>query len=146
MQVFHSSQNIPAISHNSIYFARKETYGDNLSAGYFLLPRTKEETRICSFNFLPQDLLNSARKCAIAIAEAISAGRFWPPSTSYATRNDPLKLLYPDGIESNFTPPEVSGYRIDTDFINSLKKAPEEEPDHINYQDDDVISPENNVL
>ncbi len=52
---------------------------DELTCGYFLLPKNVSETTVESWSIKPE-LLESSRACAEGIANAIREGEFWPPA------------------------------------------------------------------
>lgn len=76
------------------------------TAVYFTLPKIKERTNIYAFKTRPltPGLLASAEQCAVAIADAIEARRFWPPGTD-SKYGSPFDYLFPDGILKNATDP-----------------------------------------
>ncbi|MFA5264652.1 MAG: PD-(D/E)XK nuclease family protein [Opitutaceae bacterium] len=80
--------------------ALRDEQGVKAKAGYFVLPRTKEDTAVRTWESLSPEHLLHAQDCAIAVSEAIASGRFWPPSPR-ARWNDELARLFPDGIEAD---------------------------------------------
>lgn len=80
--------------------ATKAEHGGSASAGYFVLPKTSADAAILLWSDLTPEHLAHAERCAIAAADAIARGRFWPPAEK--TRGDePSDYLFPDGIEAN---------------------------------------------
>ncbi len=73
------------------------------AAGYFILPKTKEETEVRIWEELGADRLREAESCAVAVARAIAAGRFWPPAPR-RTWDEAYEALFPEGIESAVEP------------------------------------------
>jgi ATP-dependent helicase/nuclease subunit B len=80
--------------------AARPIYGDRLAAGYFLLPKTKEETRLRLWEDLAPEQVLHAEACAVAVAEAVASGRFWPAAAKLAYPHD-TDYLFPDGIDLN---------------------------------------------
>lgn len=62
--------------------------GMTIESGYFVLAADPEESDVMQFD-LPQDLLDSALRCAEAAASAISRGVFWPPRQVPSSWEDP---------------------------------------------------------
>jgi ATP-dependent helicase/nuclease subunit B len=52
----------------------------NLQLGYFLLPPALEDTRVQVWDDLTPEMLDSARRCAEGVCQAIRKGSFWPPA------------------------------------------------------------------
>jgi ATP-dependent helicase/nuclease subunit B len=80
--------------------ASRPDYGDQVSAGYFILPKTKEETGLRTWDDLTPEHLQHAEQAAVAVAEAVAAGRFWPPAAKLAYEH-PSDYLFPDDVERN---------------------------------------------
>lgn len=51
-----------------------------LTTGYFLIPPSLEDTRVQCWDELSDSLLESARRCAEGVCEAVRGGLFWPPA------------------------------------------------------------------
>jgi ATP-dependent helicase/nuclease subunit B len=81
--------------------ALRQELGNEARAGYFLIPRTKEDCAVVEWTELSRELIDQAECCAIAVAKAIEAGRFWPPAPSPRWR-DEIGRLFPDGVETDF--------------------------------------------
>lgn len=79
--------------------AMRATYGTDVAAGYFVLPKTKEGTGIRLWTQLTPAHLVQAEACARAIGRAVAAGRFWPPAS--LRYEDEADYLFPDGVEAN---------------------------------------------
>lgn len=78
--------------------ALRANRGIEARAGYFVLPRTKEDTAIHIWEDLSPDQLRAAESCAVAVARAIANRRFWPPAPKPRWR-DELARLFPDGVD-----------------------------------------------
>jgi ATP-dependent helicase/nuclease subunit B len=77
----------------------QEPFGPIATCGYFALPKAVTETAVLTWDDLTPDLLASARNCAAACAEAIAAGRFWPPAEK-VTYDDFERLFHGSAAES----------------------------------------------
>ena len=71
-----------------------------LSCGYLNLPKAVGDTALALWPELDADLQASANTCADAVAEAIRAGKFWPPAEIAAER-DPFAALFHHGVEDS---------------------------------------------
>ncbi len=79
--------------------AMREKFGAEVSAGYFVLPKTKQATGIRLWTQLAPEHLLHAEATARAIGAAVANGRFWPPAKiAYA---DDFDYLFPDGVEAS---------------------------------------------
>jgi len=76
----------------------REKFGTHVSAGYFVLPKTKESTAIRLWEQLTPDHLLHAEATTKAIGRAVAQGRFWPPAEKVS--NDDFEYLFPDGINA----------------------------------------------
>jgi hypothetical protein len=89
----------------------REKFGSNVAAGYFVLPKTKENTAIRLWEQLTPEHLLHAEATAKAIGRAVAQGRFWPPAEKgYA---DDFDYLFPDGVLA----------AVDSAAMESLTKA-----------------------
>ncbi|PTY04936.1 hypothetical protein DB347_19785 [Opitutaceae bacterium EW11] len=79
--------------------ALRHEFGAFASAGYFVLPKTTQGTRLRLWTELTPEHLAHAEACAVAVGRAIAEGRFWPPAK--LKYEDDADYLFPDGIESN---------------------------------------------
>ena len=77
--------------------ALRPDIGEHVAAGYFILPKTKEETGLRLWTDLSAEHLLHAESCALSIARAVRAGRFWPPAEKLSYEH-PTDVLFPDGI------------------------------------------------
>jgi ATP-dependent helicase/nuclease subunit B len=77
--------------------AIRTSFRAQASAGYFVLPKIKEETGLRLWEQLTPEHLVHAERCAVAIARAVAARRFWPPAADLRGR-DPYEHLFPDGV------------------------------------------------
>ena len=71
-----------------------------LSCGYINLPKAVGDTALALWPELDADLQASANACADGVAEAIRAGKFWPPAEIAAER-DPFAALFHHGVEDS---------------------------------------------
>lgn len=85
--------------------AMREKYGTDVSAGYFVLPKTKEGTGIRLWTELTPEHLIQAEACARAIGAAVANRRFWPPAE--LRYEDEADYLFPDGLEANVDAEEM---------------------------------------
>ncbi len=83
--------------------ATKAMTGEDAGAGYFILPKTKEETELRIWEELGPDRLREAETCAVAVAEAIRSGRFWPPAPRPGW-DDAYAALFPEGVAASLEP------------------------------------------
>jgi len=73
-----------------LYLAALEgELGADAAPGYFNLPKAAGDTAIQTWEGYDADWRAAARRCAEGVAEAIAAGRFWPPAEIPA-RDDTL--------------------------------------------------------
>lgn len=80
--------------------ALRQEVGSEARAGYFILPRTKEDAAVELWDELSPEHLAGAERCAIAVARAIAEARFWPPAPG-DNLDDTLAALFPDGLEAD---------------------------------------------
>ena len=52
----------------------------HVQVGYFLLPPALEDTRVQIWEDLDEPMLDSAKRCAEGVCQAVRAGKFWPPA------------------------------------------------------------------
>jgi len=76
--------------------------GPACECGYFALPKAVSETAVLIWQGLTPDLLTAAGRCAAACAEAIRAGRFWPPAE--APTYDDFERLFYGGVAESIAP------------------------------------------
>ncbi len=74
--------------------------GAAVSCGYINLPKAAGETDLALWPELGADLLAAARACTDGVAEAIRAGRFWPPVEMPAERDSFSALFHHGAAES----------------------------------------------
>jgi ATP-dependent helicase/nuclease subunit B len=89
-----------------------ESAGAVTECGYFALPKAVTETAVLIWDDLSPGLMDAAARCAAACAEAILAGRFWPPAE---------KLTY-DDFERLFHGSAAAS--IDPDCVPFLQGRP----------------------
>jgi ATP-dependent helicase/nuclease subunit B len=54
-------------------------WGENVTVGYFTLPKAVTAAGILSWDDFTPELQRAATRCADGVAAAVSAGTFWPP-------------------------------------------------------------------
>jgi hypothetical protein len=67
---------------------------------YFNLPRVQEDAAIDLWDDLTPELVSSAVATALAVAQAVEGGRFWPPALLREDW-DEFARIFPDAIESD---------------------------------------------
>jgi ATP-dependent helicase/nuclease subunit B len=79
------------------HWALSQTFGvTDVTLGYFNLPKAVGETAIHLWEDYTRDLHEAALSCATAAANAIAAGRFWPPTED--VRYDDYASLFHEGV------------------------------------------------
>ncbi len=80
----------------------EDAAGPVAECAYFALPKAVTETAVLVWEDFSPELLESARRCAAACAEAIRAGRFWPPADR--VRPDDFEDLFFGDCEASIDP------------------------------------------
>ena len=70
--------------------------GRPVQTAYFVLAADPEESRVIPLE-LEDDLMNSALRCAEAVAEQVARGVFWPPQPVRGGWEDPFAMLFLNG-------------------------------------------------
>lgn len=78
----------------------KHPEAPRVHCAYFNLPRVQEDASIALWDELTPELVSSAVATAKAVAQAIGAGRFWPPAPLREDW-DEFARIFPEGIESD---------------------------------------------
>ena len=79
-----------------------------IDGGYFHLPKASTETRISLWDDYTREMAESAWSCAQGVADAIQAGKFWPPNESIRAEQDPFAELFHQGAASSIAGMEVT--------------------------------------
>jgi len=79
--------------------------GREAQVAYFNLPKAAGETGVAPWAELDADLLDSARRCALGVAEKIRNRVFWPPAARVAY--DDFERLHAGAIEECFEAPAL---------------------------------------
>jgi len=70
--------------------------------GYFDLPKAVGDTGVSLWEAYSPDWHAAALRCALGVAEAIAARRFWPPAES--VDHDPFAALFHHGVAASVAP------------------------------------------
>jgi ATP-dependent helicase/nuclease subunit B len=74
---------------------------------YFVLPSDPNDSGICPFDELSEELYQEAIDCAVVITENIAEGHFWPPQAFRGSWDDPFAPLFVNGAPENCIAPET---------------------------------------
>jgi hypothetical protein len=80
-----------------------------LECAYLALTADPQESRISVFS-LDEELMESAERCAEAIALRVGRGVFWPPQPLRSNAWDPYDLLFKDGKFEECIDPKTIEY------------------------------------
>ncbi len=81
---------------------------DNVELAYFNMPKAASDTGIAVWEGFTEELLSSARACALEVAGAIRANKFWPPSNN--VRYDDFKSLHNGDVSDSILPLKPSHF------------------------------------
>jgi ATP-dependent helicase/nuclease subunit B len=81
-----------------LYLRVVAAQGAPVEAAYFNLPKAVSETRLSPWTGYTAELAESAWRCAEGVAEAIRAGRFWPPNETIRPERDDFAALFHHGV------------------------------------------------
>lgn len=76
-------------------------FGRAVVCGYFDLPKAAGETGVQMWDGYGADVQAAAMRCALGVAEAVQARRFWPPAELPASSHDDFAGLFHEGAESS---------------------------------------------
>jgi ATP-dependent helicase/nuclease subunit B len=81
-----------------LYLRAVAAPGALVDCAYFNLPKAVSETRLSPWIGYTPALAESAWRCAEGVAEAIRAGRFWPPNETIRPERDDFAALFHNGV------------------------------------------------
>lgn len=86
--------------------AVRAEFGDAVACGYFNLPKAAGETAVATWTGYDATWQAAAMRCAEGVADAIAAGRFWPPAEVDPDR-DPFAALFHHGAAASIAWPSA---------------------------------------
>lgn len=78
-------------------------FGDEVAAGYFLLPKAVGETRVSIWPNYSRETQAAAERCALGVVTAVAAEEFWPPQekSGRAAESDDFADLFHHGAAAS---------------------------------------------
>jgi ATP-dependent helicase/nuclease subunit B len=76
-------------------------FSGEVSLGYFNLPKAATDTGIALWTDYTPEVAEGAWRCATGVAEAIGAGRFWPPNEAIRPEQDEFAALFHHGTAAS---------------------------------------------